>query len=98
MAKGGKNIRYLRYAVQAVFFLLTLHIGYKFYHFVLHFEGPGHPFIRRPPSVDAFLPIAGLMSFRYFLSTGIIEPVHPAAFSMFFAIVCVSFLLKKGFC
>lgn len=98
MAESGKNIRYLRYAVQAVFLLLTLHIGYKFYHFVLHFESPGHPFILRPPSVDAFLPIAGLMSFKYFLSTGIIEPVHPSAFIMFSAILCISFLLKKGFC
>ncbi len=98
MAETRKNIRYLRYAVQAVFFLLTLHIGYTFYHFVLHFEAPGHPFIQRPPSVDAFLPIAGLMSFKYFLTTGIIEPVHPAALIMFSAAVCVSLLLKKGFC
>lgn len=98
MTENKKNIRFLRYAVQAVFFLLTLHIGYTFYHFVLHFENPSHPFIERPPSVDAFLPIAGLMSFKYFLSTGVIEPVHPSALIMFTAIVCVSLLLKKGFC
>jgi len=98
MTETGKNIRYIRYAVQAAFLLLTLHIGYTFYHFVLHFESPGHPFIQRPPSVDAFLPIAGMMSFKYFLSTGIIEPVHPSAFIMFSAVLCISFLMKKGFC
>lgn len=98
MDKTGKNIRYLRYAIQAVFFLLTLNIGYTFYRFVLHFESPAYPFIQRPPSVDAFLPIAGMMSFRYLLTTGIIEPVHPSALIMFIAIVIVSFLLKKGFC
>ncbi len=84
--------------MQTAFFLLILHIGYTFYHFVLHFESSGHPFIQRPPSVDAFLPIAGLMSFKHFLITGIIEPVHPAAFIMFAAAICVSLLLKKGFC
>jgi polyferredoxin len=94
----GKNIRYLRYGVQAVFFLLTLHIGYTFYRFVLHFEAPGHPFMQKPPSADAFLPIAGMMSFKYFLTTGVIEPVHPSALIMFLAIVSVSLLLKKGFC
>lgn len=98
MAGARKNIRYLRYVVQAAFLLLTLHIGYTFYHFVLHFERPGHPFIQRPPSVDAFLPIAGLMSAKYFLTTGIIEPIHPSALIMFGAAVCVSLLLKKGFC
>ena len=61
-------------------------------------ESTGNSLLQRPPSVDAFLPIAGLMSFKYFLLTGIIEPVHPAAFVMFVAIVAVSILLKKGFC
>ena len=58
--------------------LITLWIGYEFYHFVLHFEKPGHPFVERPPSVDAFLPISGLMAVKFYLFTGTIEPVHPA--------------------
>ncbi|MDA8079681.1 MAG: 4Fe-4S binding protein [Nitrospiraceae bacterium] len=88
----------LRYGVQAAFLLLTVFIGYRFHQFVLHFEVAGHPFVEKPPSVDAFLPIAGFMSFKYFLFTGIIEPMHPAAFVMFAAITGVSFLMKKGFC
>jgi polyferredoxin len=92
------SLRYLRYAVQAAFLMLTLFAGYQFYHFVLHFEGSGHPFVQRPPSVDAFLPIAGLISFKHFLFTGSIDPAHPAAFIMFVAIIAVSLLLKKGFC
>ncbi len=98
MDKTLKNIRYLRYGVQAAFFLLTLRIGYTFYHFVLQFESPTRPFIQRPPSVDAFLPIAGMMSFKYFLSTAVVEPIHPSALIMFFAVVGVSLFLKKGFC
>jgi len=96
---GDKTqLRKLRYVVQLAFLLVTLVIGYRFYSFVMHFESAGYPLVQRPPSVDAFLPIAGLMSFKYFLLTGIIEPIHPAAFIMFVAIVAVSLLMKKGFC
>ncbi len=91
-------LRPLRYSVQAVFFLLTLFIGHRFYQFVQHFEIAGHPFVQRPSSVDAFLPIGGLMAFKYFLLTGIIEPVHPSGFIMFIAILGVSLVMKKGFC
>jgi polyferredoxin len=98
MPADRTHLRKLRYSIQFAFLLLTFFIGYRFFSFVLHFESPGHPFVQRPPSVDAFLPIAGLMSFKYFLFTGIIEPIHPAAFVMFVAIVAVSLFLKKGFC
>jgi polyferredoxin len=91
-------IRRIRSGVQFAFLLLSLYIGYQFYAFVLHFKSPAHPFVQRPSSVDAFLPISGLMSLKYFLFTGIVEPIHPAALIMFIAIVMVSLLLKKGFC
>ena len=93
-----KYIRTLRYVVQFAFLLVVLFIGYRFYQFVQHFEAPGHPFVQRPPSVDAFLPIGGLMAFKYFLFTGIIEPVHPSGFILFVAILGVSLVMKKGFC
>jgi polyferredoxin len=92
------SIRYIRYAVQFAFLLLTLFIGWQFYQFVQHFESPGNPFVERPPSVDAFLPIGGLMAFKYFLMSGIVEPVHPSAFIMFVAVLGVSLAMKKGFC
>ena len=98
MYSQRKYIRLLRYSVQFAFFLLVLFIGYRFYQFVQHFEVPGHPFVRRPPSVDGFLPIGGLMAFKYFLFTGIIEPVHPSGFILFVAVLGVSLAMKKGFC
>src|SRR5512140_794251 len=91
-------LRPLRYAVQFGFLLLTLLIGYEFYGFVQHFEIPGSPLVQRPASVDAFLPIGGLMAFKYFLLTGIVDPVHPSGFILFVAILGVSLVLKKGFC
>jgi polyferredoxin len=91
-------IRFLRYAVQAGFVGVTLFIGWRFYQFVQHFEAAGYPFVPKPPSVDAFLPIGGLMAFKYFLFTGHAEPVHPSGFIMFTAILGVSLVMKKGFC
>lgn len=89
----------MRYSVQAAFFLLTLFIGHQFYQFVRHFETAGsNPFVQRPSSVDAFLPIGGLMDIKYFLLTGTVEPAHPSGFIMFVAILGVSLVMKKGFC
>lgn len=98
MTHGKTYIRKTRYAVQLFFLLLTGLIGYQFYSFVQHFQMPGYPFVSRPPSVDAFMPIAGLVSLKYFLFTGVVEPFHPAALIMFVAILAVSVFLKKGFC
>jgi Pyruvate/2-oxoacid:ferredoxin oxidoreductase delta subunit len=91
-------IRPVRYAVQIVFLLITLYAGWQFSRFVLHFEQPGLPFVQRPPSVDAYLPIGGLMAFKYFVMTGIVEPLHPSGLMLFMAITGVSLVLKKGFC
>jgi polyferredoxin len=98
MSYPRSSIRTVRYAVQIAFLLITLYAGWEFHQFVLHFEEPGHPFITRPPSVDAFLPIGGLMAFKFFAVTGLVEPLHPSGLIMFIAIVSVSLLLKKGFC
>ena len=98
MFREPTYIRPVRYAVQFAFFLLTLYIGYQFFLFVQHFETPGRPIVERPASVDAFLPIGGLMAFKYFILTGIIEPMHPAGFFLFVAVLGVSLVMKKGFC
>ncbi len=99
MRFSRERIRALRYAVQAWFVLFCIYIGYRFYMFVHHFETGGmSEFVQRPPSVEGFLPIAGFMSFKYFVLTGTIEPVHPAALFLFMAVVAVSVLFKKAFC
>jgi polyferredoxin len=98
MMKQPNAIRFVRYAVQFGFLLITLFIGYRFYQFVQHFVSAGHPFVERPASVDAFLPIGGFMAFKYFIMTGNVEPVHPSGLIMFAAILGVSLVVKKGFC
>ena len=37
----------------------------------------------RPPGIEAFLPISSLISLKYWLVTGIINPVHPAGLIIF---------------
>ncbi|GBE00826.1 putative electron transport protein YccM [bacterium BMS3Bbin06] len=96
-APGRGYIRYVRYGVQLWFLLVISFLGYRFFQFVSHFE-KGTPYVQRPPSVEGFLPIAGFMSFKYSLLTGIVEPAHPAALVLFVGIVAVSLVLKKGFC
>ncbi len=98
MSYPRTSIRYLRYAVQAAILLITILAGLQFYRFVLHFEDPAQPFVQRPPSVDGFLPIGGLMAFKVFVFSGIVEPIHPSGLVLFIAIASVSLLLKKGFC
>lgn len=93
-----QQIRKIRYGVQIWFLLFSFWIGLRFYAFSAHFELPGRPFVQRPPSVEAFLPIAGMIGFKHFLLTGNIDPLHPAAVVTFTAIIAVSLLLKKGFC
>ncbi len=98
MSTDRAYIRKTRYAIQVAFLVLTVFTGHRFYLFIHQFLEPGQPLVLRPPSVDAFMPIAGFMSVKYFLFTGTIEPFHPAAFVMFVAIVAVSLIMKKGFC
>ena len=91
-------IRTLRYVIQLAFLLFTLFIGYRFQQFVLHFENPSYPFFERPSSVDAFLPISGLMALKYFLFTGMVDPIHPAGLIFFASAIGISIAMKKGFC
>jgi polyferredoxin len=88
----------VRRFVQAAFLLLNLWIGAQFYLFVRHFEVSGAPRFSRPPGVEGWLPIAGLMNLKYFLSTGEVPLVHPAAMVLVAAFLGMSFLLRKSFC
>jgi polyferredoxin len=52
----------------------------------------------RPPGVEGWLPIAGMMNFKYWLLTGDVPPVHPAAMFLLITFVSMAFLLRKAFC
>ena len=90
----------LRRAVQAAFVLLNVAIGLQFWLWVRHFESgaAGAAPVSRPPGVEGWLPIAGLMGLKSFLLTGGLPPVHAAGMFLLVAFLAMSFLLRKAFC
>jgi polyferredoxin len=88
-----------RRIVQYAFVALNAWLGLQFYLWVLYYERGGVGLrVPRPAGAEGWLPIAGLMNFKLFLSTGTIPSIHPAALILFMAFVAISLLLKKSFC
>jgi polyferredoxin len=88
----------LRHLFQGVFLALNLYLGTLFYFWVRQFEGGARLVGSRPPGVEGWLPIAGMMNFKYWLLTGDVPPVHPAAMFLLITFVTMAFLLRKAFC
>lgn len=87
-----------RHLMQGGFLLFFLWIGIRFYQWVTAIVMTGTPPFPRPDAVDGFLPISGLMNLRYWLQTGEIFPVHPAAALILLAALLTALFLKRGFC
>lgn len=88
----------VRHLVQAVFLTLNLYLGVEFYLWVRQFEGGHSVPWDRPPGVEGWLPIAAMMNFKYWLLTGKVPAVHPAAMFLLASFVAIAFLLRKAFC
>lgn len=83
--------------VQGAFVMLNLWLGVQFYLFVRHFES-GSAHVGRPPGVEGWLPIAGMMNASYWLQTGEVPAIHPAAMVLFLTFLAISLLFRKAFC
>lgn len=57
-----------------------------------------YPLPLRPPGVEGFLPISGLMGLLDWLHQGRLNAVHPAATMLFLIALAMAFLLRKAFC
>ncbi len=89
----------LRHTIQIAFVLLNTWLGIQFYLWVRFFERGGVGLaVPRPAGAEGWLPIAGLMNFKYFLLTGRVPAIHPAAMFLFMAFLAMSLLAKKSFC
>ena len=90
----------VRAVVQWFFFALILVIGVRFALFVHSLAKGGElsPFAFRSPGVEGFLPIGALTSLKYWLVSGQIHPVHPAALVFFLTFCLMSLFAKKSFC
>ncbi len=88
-----------RHVVQGLFLLLNGWLGIQFYLWAQYFERGGTGLsVARPPGVEGWLPIAGLMNTKYFVMTGRVPAIHPAAMFLFIGFMLMSLLLKKAFC
>lgn len=96
-AKPDRSQR-IRRTVQWAFAALNLWIGLQFYLWVRGYEQGGHAVVSRPPGVEGWLPIAGLMNLKYWLLTGHMPAIHPAAMFLLLAFLLISVLMKKAFC
>jgi polyferredoxin len=89
----------IRLIVQGLFILLNVFLCVQFFFFVRFFEtNAAGTHVSRPAGVDGWLPIAGFMNVRYFIATGHMPAIHPAAMVLFLIFVAMSLLLKRAFC
>jgi len=88
-----------RRSFQGAFLVLNLWLGTKFYFWVRQFEaGTVDTELHRPPGVEGWLPIAGLMNLKYWLVSGHLPQVHPAALFLLLTFLAMAFLFRKAFC
>ncbi|MEW6363519.1 MAG: 4Fe-4S binding protein [Acidobacteriota bacterium] len=91
-----------RWIVQFAFLVLVIWIGWEFHRFVSMAESARpDEFVslpERPPGVEGFLPISGLIGIRHWASTGELNTIHPAATVLLIVFVAISWLLRKSFC
>ena len=89
----------LRRGYQFAFLLMNAWLGSQFYLWVRHYETAGtSAYVSRPAGVEGWLPIAGMMNLKYFLVTGRVPELHPAAMFLLVTFVAMAFLFRKAFC
>jgi ferredoxin len=84
---------------QIGFALFNAAIGVQFYRFVhAGLDGSPGPLPYRPPGVEGWLPISGLMGLVDWINRGSLNQVHPAATIVLLAIVVIAIVMRKAFC
>ncbi len=87
-----------RRAIQWLMMALVVVIGAQFTLWVRAHLAGRWPTVARPPGVEGFLPIDGMLGARHLLHTGQVDPIHPAAVAVFLGICLMSALVAKSFC
>ncbi|HHN73632.1 MAG TPA: 4Fe-4S binding protein [Acidobacteria bacterium] len=94
---GARSYR-IRVLVQVGFALLCLVLGVAFARFVGAAQRGTLPLPERPPGVEGFLPISGLMGLLDAFYQGTLNRVHPAATVLFVIFVLIAIVARKAFC
>jgi NAD-dependent dihydropyrimidine dehydrogenase PreA subunit len=87
-----------RNSVQLVILLIALAVGFQFFIYVLQASGPRMITVSRPPGVEGFLPIGALLGWKFFVTTGVWDKIHPAAMVILGFAGLLSIFLRKSFC
>jgi Pyruvate/2-oxoacid:ferredoxin oxidoreductase delta subunit len=95
--KGDRTYR-LRLVVQAGFAMGCVLLGVQFARCTRAAFAGDLPLPARPPGVEGFLPISGMMGVLDWVYQGTLNRVHPAATMLFLIIVVVAFVARKSFC
>ncbi len=88
----------VRKIVQWGFAAWCILAGIQFHRFVRAAQAGNLPLPHRPPGVEGFLPISGLMGLLDWFYRGALNTVHPAATVIFLVVVATALFLRKGFC
>lgn len=99
LKQGVKRTSIWRLATQLFFVLLSLLMGWQFYRFLQAANDmSGGPLPTRPPGVEGYLPISGLMGVLDWVYQGTLNNIHPAATVLFILFVVLAIVLRKSFC
>ena len=97
--RRGDASQWIRTWVQFGFGAVAVLVGIQFYLWVRYYETAGASWkVRRPPGVEAWLPIASLMNTKALLLTGEVPAINAAGMFMLIAFLAISLLLRKAFC
>lgn len=95
--KGDRTWR-VRILVQSGFALTCVLLGIQFGRFVSAAKAGQLPLPHRPPGVEGFLPISGMMGVLDWFHQGTLNTIHPAATMIFLIVLVMSILFRKSFC
>lgn len=88
----------LRVLVQSAFALTSVALGVQLARFVAAARSGAATLPTRPPGVEGFLPIGGLVGAVDWVYQGTLNAVHPAATVLFLTFLAMALLARKSFC
>lgn len=88
----------LRILVQSAFAVTCLGLGVQFARFVAAAKAGVEVLPQRPPGVEGFLPIGGLLGIIDWVHQGTLNVVHPAATVLLLVFLAMALLARKSFC
>ncbi|MBI4733883.1 MAG: 4Fe-4S binding protein [Rubrobacteridae bacterium] len=87
----------IRRVVQLSVALIVIMAGWHFYQFVGYIRGTGAEAFR-PPVVEGFLPIAGIIAFKVFVASGFFDTIHPAGLTIFVSTIITALIFRRALC